>query len=78
MYISTLIPPLPSKLVHQAKSGTLSISPWGLTHLFWKLFRGQSSMANTVDSKLIGIPEAIRLEFLGILLWNYTQYQTYC
>ena len=35
-----------------------------LTHLFGKLFRRQSSMANTVDSKLIGIPEAIRLEFL--------------
>lgn len=35
-----------------------------LTHLFGKLFRRQSSMANTVDSKLIGIPEAIRLKFL--------------
>lgn len=31
-----------------------------LTHLFGKLFRRQSSMANTVDSKLIGIPEAIQ------------------
>ena len=29
MYISTLVPPLPSKLVHQAKSGTLSSFPWG-------------------------------------------------
>ena len=60
--MSTLVPPLPSKLAHSAKSGTISIFPWRL--LTGKLFRRQSSMANTVDSKLIGIPEAIRLEFL--------------
>ena len=65
MYISTLVPPLPSKLVRQAKKWhTFHLSMGLLTHLFGKLFRRQSSMANTVDSKLIGIPEAIRLEFL--------------